>query len=505
MVDYARIDAEAEAHRTDKALKELVPFASLPLANGVVQVEVDRAVGHLPASQHIVATLIHLLLRMKGVVREVWVEGLEAVARDQAVPLRGTMLFEGLEGLAHSLNGPASRYPANLRRGRNHDDAVDVRVAVGNGEGDIRLGADAWRALLGTYSEQSRWSDRCPLGAHMAGTIGAAEVFKRLLHINFGWKDGELVTDLAFSLLDYGVDELAGVGRDVDALRLRGVALAGAGAGGTAMLYTLASFPTLQGDLTVVEPGRFKESNLNRYPLSTYTEVHSGASKLESAMAFLARAAPGLRVQGVPSEWQDVPKQAWQLVVSTVDTPEARWQVQRTAPEMILDAGVMMGTLYAVLRVVPGGWCLECKHPPDPEVTWKKRAAMWGMPVEDTKERYRERRVVSAEDIERLADVQGRPMQQFAVLEGIPFDEVPALTECGETPLSLTVPAQAPVMPFATMAAGVAIAAEIVKDMAGIGEPLENFFAHDLRWRPKARMRTFRPSRPGCSSSSHAA
>jgi hypothetical protein len=50
----------------------------------------------------------------------------------------------------------------------------------------------------------------------------------------------------------------------------------------------------------------------------------------------------------------------WQTVLATVDTPEARWDVQRSRPVTILEAGVM-GLLYGVLRVVPGGWCLECK------------------------------------------------------------------------------------------------------------------------------------------------
>lgn len=503
MSAYARIDPEEETHRTEKALRHLLPSARLPLENGVVRIEVDRSIRHRPAAQNLTSMLVHLLLRMKGVVETVQVAGVEQVPRHAAVPLPGRTLLGALQKLADSLNGPASRYRSVLEVGVSGPSA-DVKVTIGRGDGDIQLGADAWRALMGRHVHESRWNDVCPLGAHMAAAMGAAEVFKHLLLANFGSSEGTWAGDMAFSLLDYGIDSEAGIGPDIGEVELRGIAIAGAGAGGTATLYTLASFARVTGELLVVEPGSFKASNLGRYLLSTYKDVHTGGSKLESALAFLKRAAPEWRTRGLAEEWKCVPEEEWDLVVSTVDTPEARWQVQRSNPATIVDGGIMMGTLYAVLRVIPGGWCLECKHPPDPEITRKKRAAMWGRSPDEMRERYVAKQPVSREDLERLADVQGRPPSDFAELEGIPFHMVPEMTECGETPLLLKQPAQAPVLPFATTAAGVAIAAEVVKEMLGVGEALENYFAHDLRHRPKSRMKRFRPRREECLSSYHA-
>jgi hypothetical protein len=150
------------------------------------------------------------------------------------------------------------------------------------------------------------------------------------------------------------------------------------------------------------------------------------------------------------------------------------------------------------LRVVPGGWCLECKHPPDPEVTWKRRAQRWGLSLEDVKRRHRDGIGVSEADVKRLGAVQNRPVEDFEDLLGVPFDEVPALTECGKTPLSLVVPSQAPVLPLATTAAGIVVAAEVIKEAIGVGVELCNYFEHDLRFRPRTDRHRFKRRRLEC-------
>lgn len=161
------------------------------------------------------------------------------------------------------------------------------------------------------------------------------------------------------------------------------------------------------------------------------------------------------------------------------------------------------GMLYGVLRVVPGGWCLECKHPYDAEAVWKQRAARWGLGVNDIKQRFDTRQPVTRHDIARLADIQGRSVESLLDLAGIPFDQVPSLTECGETPLSLKVPSQAPVLPLGTTAAGIVLAAEVVKEMAGVGRTLSNYFTHDLRRMPRSDDHRFKcrlPECPACTS-----
>jgi molybdopterin/thiamine biosynthesis adenylyltransferase len=415
------------------------------------------------------------------------------------VPLQGTSLREGLEQLVAGLSGPLSEYQSHLEWTRNPGQ-VDVWLSIGSSDGDIGLGADAWRALIGEFVREARWDDHCPLGAHMAAAIGAAEALKRLLEINFGVAEDQRAGDLAFSLLDYRVGAGATPGPDVPAIDLQDLVVAGAGAGGTGALYTLASFPEVGGAIGVVEPNSLKLSNLGRYLMTDYAQVHAPMHKVDSVERFLALHTPKLHVEGKKVVWHAASGR-WRTVLATVDTAEARWDIQRSHPEVILDAGVI-GTLYAVLRVIPEGWCLECKHPYDPDITWKRRARRWGLSVAEIKRRDAAREPVTHEDIERIADVQGRPIEDLLGLEGVPFDEVPSLTECGETPLALVVPSQAPVLPIATTAAGVALAAEVVKDVTGLGRPLSNYFEHDLRHRPRPDRHRFKPRRPGCQGCS---
>lgn len=498
MAPYDRIEPETETHRIEKALRGLVAEARLPLRHGRVEIAVGGGVHESPAGQHLLVLLVHLLARMKGVVSQVVLVGVDETAMLPGVPLPADRLLDGLHALVCSLSGPASDYRTELLVGRPAVEP-DVRLAIGGpAQGsEVVLGADAWRALLGRYAVLSRWTDQSPLGPYFSATLGATEAFKRLLRRNFGWDDGRLLGDLAFSLLNFGTGEAAALGPDIAELLLsEHLAMAGAGAGGTATLYTLASFARVAGAPVIVEPGRLKASNLGRYLISDYGQVHSGLHKLDSVRSFLKQCAPDLRAHLEPVHWHQVAP-AWETVICTVDTPEARWDVQASGPRVVIEAGVM-GLLYAVLRVVPGGWCLECKIPRDPDLTWKRRALRWGLSIDEVRRRFVEGTPVTAEDLMRLADVQGRPMDDFAPLLGKRFHEVPSLTECGETPLSLSVPSQAPVLPLVTTAAGVVLAAEVVKDVTGVGVPLRNAFDHDLRFAPRAQRHVFRPRRPDC-------
>ncbi|TMB66555.1 MAG: hypothetical protein E6J43_10330 [Chloroflexi bacterium] len=298
MAEYDRIETETETHRLEKAVRSLVEGARLPLGRGHVELSPVDGVHETPGGQLLLTLIVHLLARMKGLVSHISIVGATEAPRMEGVPLPGRKLIEGLNRLVESLSGPASEYTTQFRLGRSAQEP-DVRLALGSrtsGPVDLLLGSDAWRALLGSHARDSRWTDRCPLGPYLSACLAASEVFKRLLRINFGWSEGEFLSDLAFSLLNYEDGETAQVGPDISELILSDLAVAGAGAGGTASLYTLASFPQLAGQLTVVEPGNLKISNLGRYLMSDYQQVHDGVSKLSSVQSFLSSFAPDLTV-----------------------------------------------------------------------------------------------------------------------------------------------------------------------------------------------------------------
>jgi molybdopterin/thiamine biosynthesis adenylyltransferase len=495
MHEFDRVEPETETHRTEKALKQLIASASLPLRRGHVVVRIGDVASSSPGGQRLITLFVHLLARMKGIVRAISIIGELSAPVHVGVPLVGTNVGEGLEGLAANLDGPLSKYRTDLDIG-SRNRIGDLSVAIGTDQGDLVLGSDGWRVMTGECARLARWDDSAPFGPYMAATVGAAEVFKCLLKINFGWSEGARADNILFSLANFGVNDNAAPALDVGSLDATGVAIAGAGAGGSAALYTLAAIPKLGGKVVVVEPGYLKESNLGRYLMSDYRQVHQHAHKLSSVRAFMGLHARNTSVETVDASWRDVKRQ-WDIVICTVDTAEARRDVQLSRPRIILEAGVVR-TLYAVLRVTAGGWCLECKFPPDPDITLKRRSTLWGVSVTEVLRLQTSKEVVSKADVERLAAIQGRPASDFEALLGMPFRDVPSVTECGETPLSLRVPSQAPVLPLTTTAAGIVLAAEVAKECLGIGSPLLNTFDHDLRYAPKAERQKFRRRREKC-------
>lgn len=239
--------------------------------------------------------------------------------------------------------------------------------------------------------------------------------------------------------------------------------------------------PGLAGTIALVEHDRHKLSNINRYLMTTATDVEAGCHKLATAADHLARFAPRLHPTLYPERWERLAAYPWPFLLSTVDTVEARWAIQQRAraDAEILD-GAVHDLLYVLLRVVPGGRCLECAHPYDSELQTKQRAARWGQTLETVCKWWAENAAITTEMFEQLASTQSKPNDYYVELEGKRFRDAPHLTECGETTLRTDVPSQAPVLPVATTPVGVLLAAEIAKSVVTPEAQLTNWLAHDL-------------------------
>lgn len=493
----ARIRRETEVDRTQAALA--VQGATLPLPRGEVEIAVEPVAATSPVGQRLLVVLVNLLVRMKGVVARVHVLGAAGHDILPAVPLLGSGLEDGLAKLVSGLNGDESDYRAEIGFKRAADAAVRVHIGSDHGEG-IAVAADGWRALLGRHTEEAIWSAAPPYGAALAASLAATEVFKQLLAANGGPDPARRhVTDLAYSAFNYGVGAEATPGPDLRELVLRDLAVVGCGAGGSAALYVLAMQPGLAGEIALIEHDRHKLSNLNRYLMATAADVHEGRHKLATAVDHLARFASRLHPTVYPQRWEELGAHPWTFLLATVDTVETRWAIQQRALRgaEILD-GAVLDLLYSLLRVVPGGRCLECKHPYDPELSLKQRADRWGQDLDTVRRWTAENVIVTAEMIERLALTQGKPPAEYAELEGVPFSDVPRLTECGETALRTDVPSQAPVLPLATTPVGVLLAAEIAKREVAPEAQLNNWLAHDLARSPDRPRLKWRPAHPTC-------
>lgn len=490
-----KIRPETETDRTEAALRRV--GASIPLPRGAVEIAASDRAAASPTGQRIMTLLVNELARMKGVV-----SAIHLVASNTPVvgniPLRQDRLLDGIEESIASLSSPESTYGTQVTR--QPSAAPDVRLRIGDvGGAGLQIGADGWRALLGSYHEQTAWDDPCPFGACLAAALAATEIFKLLLAANAGPDSHRRhISDLAYSVFNYKTNEMSAKGPSLGSLEIADLAVVGCGAGGSASLYVLAMQPGLSGTVSLIEPSVHKPSNINRYLMTTASDVHEGRHKLGSLGNHLARFAPGLSPVLRPRTWEQLEQHPWGRVISTVDTVEARWNIQRRAKPQseIVDAAVM-DLLYSVLRVVPQGWCLECKHPYDPDLPLKQRAARWGVEVEEVQIWERDDVEVTEEMVNRLSQIQGKDVHEYEELVGKRFRDVPRLTECGETLLRTDIPSQAPVLPLATTAAGVVLAAEIAKMHAIPEAGLSNWLAHDLS-NPERAWTKFRPTNPRC-------
>ncbi len=481
-----RIRPETEVDRTEQALATV--GLTFPLGRGTVQVVVGREAARSRVGQRLLVLFVNEMARMKGVVDRIHVVGLEPNdAVLPSVPLQAERMQAGLTRLVQSLNAPGSPFQAQILFETAKDPAALVGIGGPGTEAPLVAAADAWRALLGRrWVSEAAWDAYAPYGAALAGSCLAAEAFKRIVAANADQAAaGVVLEEFAFSAFNYGVGASAAVGPDILSLALRDFAVVGCGAGGTAALYVLGMQSDLSGKLALVENGRHKLSNLNRYLMTTAADVTDQRHKLASAINHLAIHAPMLRLYAIPRPIEQVPSPSWRLALSTVDNVPARWIIQRRFPNdaVLLDAGVR-DLEGVVMRVAPGGRCLECMHPYDPDYEEKERARAWGVDLDTVRVWASDRRPIDDQLLERMASVQARPAVEYKELLGVTFDQVPRLIECGATHLVIDAPGQAAILPIATTHVGALLAAEVAKAHVYPEAALNNWLAHNLRMKP---------------------
>jgi molybdopterin/thiamine biosynthesis adenylyltransferase len=496
-----QIRPETEADRTRAALAD--EGLTLPLAHGSVQIDVAAGVAATAGGQRLVTLLINILARMKGVVSGIYLVSGDAVVLP-GTPLPTGRLADGLTALVAALNSADSEFLASLHAGPAPD--PDVRVQIGGrpGAADIVAAADAWRALFGAFGADADWGCSCPIGSALAAVIAAVEVFKRLVAVNDDGAHGQLApADYAYSAVNYRTGTDAASGPDVPVLRLASPAIVGCGAGGSGAAYVTAMHPRLSGSMALIEPGVHKLSNLNRYLATSADDVRRPRHKLSTLVEHLARFAPSLALELHARPWEQLDSHPWDTMISAVDTVESRWAIQRraVAGAAIIDLAVD-DLLYAALRVTPGGWCLFCKHPYDPDLAIKQRALRWGVPLDTVRDWTAADKAVDLQMLETLGRTQGQPAAAFGELLGVPFTDTPRLIECGSTTLQADVPGQTPILPLATSAAAVIGASELIKQATG-RPGLDNWLAHDMRRNPEGPWRKRREPLRGCPHHGH--
>ena len=503
-----RIEPETEVHRTQKAIKQLLgrvdAIGDMSFAESCVNLHISPDVALTVGGQLALGLTVNLLARMKSVVHSVYIDLPYGIDKHDQVPLDSEDLRDGLETLIASISGPTSDYAVEFCFGSKASKPT-LSLAIGrNGlteNVDVLMEADAWVAFINHSKDLASWDDSLPIGALAAATLGVAEAFKHLLVRNYPNQSGrsmKFIENLGFSLLTYNHVSHSDISKVAGPIHLKNTAIAGVGAGGSTVVYALSCMSQLLGRISLIDPGSHKKSNLSRYLLSTYDDCTNQTSKVVRATSFLASRQVRLEIIPHMIEYENVQQRDFEVVVSTTDTPEARWNLQRDWPPLILDTAVI-GTIYAIARIIPEkGMCLGCKHPYDPNITMKRIAWMWGRSFDEFMKLVYKDAIVTDGDIAILAQVQGKNPEEFNRFLGVPFSRVPSMSDCGDARFNLHVPNQVATLPFVTTMGGLTIAAEIIKDIYFPQFALNNWFEHNMFWLPKPDRHRFRDRKDEC-------
>lgn len=388
----------------------------------------------------------------------------------------------------------------------------DVVLSIGPSKANLKnmisIASDEWIAYTSTDKLATAFTEKTnPIGAYAAACIGGMEVFKKVFlkksnlllpqkaQFDVRWRLKFIEGQIGFSAFDYKVN-----GNSINnpllpsTIDLGDLCIAGVGAGGGAVAYTLASLRDLEGRLTLIDPDEVKPGNMNRYVYALQTDAAGNWSKVE-AVEELFKNSKKLDVQGNPYSYQELKEYQKigniDVLISTVDTKETRRNMQWDMPRVILDAAVVLTDFY-IRRVDLGqSPCLLCTH---------KAKEVERSPEEIVSEVIG----LSVREIVRLRSINARLTQEH-INRMIKSSEkygfaLPSVGErfsdwwmmhCGELVLPATQ--ERFPLPFATILQGILIAGEVIKERYFPKDVLRNYYSYDMINLPPSGMTPMKP------------
>jgi Prokaryotic E2 family C/ThiF family len=243
--------------------------------------------------------------------------------------------------------------------------SADVGIAVGacrpKYDTTVFAGARGWDGHVSLSDPQPIADTGNPLGAGAAACIAVANVFRRVFLAD--WHEA-LDSDLVFSTYSMSKKRTPSSVPSLDWTISDEAVLVGVGAVGMGALWALGRTP-LNGLIHLVDPETLDLSNLQRYVLAERDDV--AKTKVELGM----RAMGGtLKVLGHPMDWQTFVSThgyRWSWVLASVDTAQARREIQSSLPRWVANAWTQVGDLGVSVHPRFGGpgACLACLYLPE--------------------------------------------------------------------------------------------------------------------------------------------
>jgi hypothetical protein len=253
--------------------------------------------------------------------------------------------------------------------------------------------------------------------------------------------------------------------------------LVGLGAIGNGAVWALSRVPGLAGVLHLVDHENADLSNLQRYVMITQDDV--GRRKVRLARAFFTQGT--LKVRAHPQRWGDYVdgrrKRAFERVAVALDTAEDRIALQASLPKWIVNAWTQDVDLGVSRHdFATDGACLACLYMPTGAVKNEDERVAEELRIPEAHQEIRTllqtNQPVSEPFVQRVAAGFGVPFEALEKFVGQPVRTFYRNAICGGLMVGLTggTSAGTAVVPmaFQSALAGIMLAADLVKDSAGM-------------------------------------
>lgn len=327
------------------------------------------------------------------------------------------------------------------------------------------------------------------LGCLYGATIGAAQV---LLHaLDLAGASYQPMPPHCFNLLDHS--STPHNGPSLGSIHVPESHLVGVGAVGSACLYALAHLPGVTGQIHLIDNEPVDESNLNRYVLMRQSDLE--CSKVDVG----ARAFSGHGLSVVPHEMtydqfaRDLQRSV-DLLLTPVDSEEGRCALAKELPRRVINAATGGTTVtLSTHGFADGKACLHCLYLP--RANQKSRSEIvaddLGLSVAEVQERIASNAPLEPRLVASIESHRGVPPGTWATYAGKPILSFYDAAICGEAALRLPTDNVIAPLSFISCAAGILLAAELVKLGSRDLKPyaLDNYLRLDTLQRPNSAFR----------------
>jgi len=293
-----------------------------------------------------------------------------------------------------------------------------------------------------------------PIGALFAACYGTAQAFvyaAQMVGAKF-----QPMRPFRLSLLNYA--ETGPAQRCPAQLDLGRVHLVGVGAIGSAAVYSLCHFPSVEGDLSAIDNDCVDVTNLHRYVLMQKSDASAGRAKVEVATRALG--GQGITVRPYPMSFADFYNKhsdPIDLLLTPVDSEIGRRSLAAYLPRAILNASTGH-TKVTISRhgFADGKACLACLYPiPNNEMTTEKRLAIeLGLSVEEVTAHLADNRPVQADLLDRVEAHRRLPVGHLTAWVGQQIQSLYQRAVCGEAAISTATGTVISPLAFISAAAG---------------------------------------------------